>query len=107
MENIFIKKIKERLEVEPDLLDQLPEDIKEAIQADDIVETPSVSIPQILTSRQLRLSLLNKEIDLNQINTVLETLPEPLRTEAKINWEYAGSFERQNSLLLQVAQIFG
>lgn len=41
MENIFIKKIKERLEAEPDLLDQLPADVQAAVQNDGIIEVPA------------------------------------------------------------------
>ena len=59
-----------------------------------------------LTARQLRLSLLSLG-KLADVDNSLAQLPEPERSQAKIEWEYASSYRRMHPLILQLTPIFG
>ncbi len=59
-------------------------------------------VPQVpfeITARQIRMSLIMLGVDLQNITDALEQLPEPQKSLAKIEWEYAGTFERNNEML--------
>ena len=73
------------------------------INEDDEIEP----VPQSLTSRQLRLQWVLSGHDLATIQVAINQLPEPHKTQAQINWEYAGNFERNNELLCAVADALG
>lgn len=75
------------------------------IQTGQTVELPnlpptevSTVIPTSLTMRQARLALLGlgKLVD---VSTLITTLPEPQKTAALIEWEFAATVERDNSLV--------
>lgn len=55
-------------------------------------------VPQSVTMRQARLALHENGL-LVQVDTAIESLEEPDRTEAKIEWEYATSVDRNKSLV--------
>lgn len=75
-----------------------PEEIAEQEQEQGI--TP---VPDYLTPRQMRLALIGHGITLTDVEAVINGLPEPTKTYAKVNWEYATSFDRGNELLNQMA----
>lgn len=79
-----------------------PEEMKELQQIG-----KAKNIPQIITARQLRLALLEKGVDINKIDKIINALPEEQKTVAQISWEYAHTFERNNPMLLQVAEAIG
>ena len=60
-----------------------------------------------ITPRQLRLWLVRNGHALSTVTAVINTLPEPQKTEAQINWEYAVEFLRTDPLLIQLGQALG
>lgn len=62
-----------------------------------------IIVPQVITSRQLRLQWVMSGHDLSDIDNAINLLPDPHKEIARINWEYAGTFDRSNELLLNVA----
>lgn len=82
--------------------DATPEEMKELQQIG-----KAKNIPQIITARQLRLMLISKGISLQRIASIIEALPPEQRDIAKVSWEYAHTFERNNPMLLQVAEAIG
>lgn len=59
-----------------------------------------------LTARQLRLGLLGLG-KLDAVSAAIEELPEPDRSQARIEWEYASEFRRTHPLILQMIPILG
>ena len=59
--------------------------------------------PAAVTRRQLRLWLVRNGYTLAQVEALIEALPEPQRTEARIEWQDATLFERGHPLLRQLA----
>ena len=64
-------------------------------------------IPQNVRSRQLRLALVYSGFNLDNISNAIDTLEEPNKSIASIEWEYATSFDRYNQLLNSLGQILG
>lgn len=65
-----------------------------------------VAIPQEVTMRQARLSLA-ADGKLAAVDAVIDSLPEPDRTAARIEWEYSGSVRRHQPFVLQLAPAIG
>ena len=59
--------------------------------------------PSAVTRRQLRLWLVRHGYTLAQVEALIDALPEPQRTEARIEWQDATQFERGHPLLRQLA----
>lgn len=59
-----------------------------------------------IKARQLRLWLHGAGL-LEQIPALIEALPEPRRTPARIEWEYATDYEREHPLVLQLGAALG
>ena len=59
--------------------------------------------PSAVTRRQLRLWLVRHGFTLAQVEALIDALPEPQRTEARIEWQDATQFERGHPLLRQLA----
>lgn len=91
-------------EVKIVLPDQEPEPVEPEEPVDWEIEHPNV--PYFVTNRQLRLQLIKEEISLDEVDMAILQLPQPDRDIAKINWNFAGTFERTNSLLIQLAHVF-
>lgn len=60
----------------------------------------------VVTMRQARLALLGAGL-LDQVNGAIEALPEPDRTAAAIEWEYAGVVERDGPITQTLAGALG
>jgi len=60
-------------------------------------------VPNAVTRRQLRLWLVRNGYTLAQVETLIDALPEPQRTEARIEWQDATQYERGHPLLRQLA----
>jgi len=60
-------------------------------------------VPRAVTRRQLRLWLVRSGYTLAQVEALIDALPEPQRTEARIEWEDATQYERCHLLLRQLA----
>lgn len=71
----------------------------EAMQA----EMEQVIVPEKISARQLRSALILKGIQLSTIDAVIDSLPDPQRSLAKVDWEYSTNFYRQNSMINQLA----
>jgi hypothetical protein len=63
-------------------------------------------IPDV-TPRQIKCALVLSGISLQQIEDALNTLPEPQKSLAKIEWEYSISFQRDRPLVGAVGQMLG
>lgn len=69
---------------------------------EDIAEMAKPYIPQSITPRQCRIELLNRGL-LDQVEVMIAGQDQATR----ITWEYAVLFERQNPLLLTLAENLG
>lgn len=74
------------------------------------LEVPPITLapPEvtIVTMRQARLALL--EIGkLRATEDAIDALPEPLRTKAKIEWDYAATVEKSSPLIQTLAPALG
>jgi hypothetical protein len=67
---------------------------------------PPDPIPQSVTMRQARLALLQQGL-LAQVDTVIDQLPEPDKSAAKIEWEYSQTVERDRTLIQALAPGLG
>lgn len=68
---------------------------------------PKIVVPKSITPRQLRIALVLLGIDNSVIEDTIETLQEPLRSIAKITWEYSTEIHRDNPVLIQLAPVIG
>jgi len=67
---------------------------------------PAVVIPDV-TPRQIRQALIMSGLTLQQITDALDSLSEPTKSMAKIEWEYSISFQRSRPLVVAVGQLLG
>lgn len=60
-----------------------------------------------VTPRQMRIALVMSGISLSTIDAMIDTLPEPNKSVARITWEYSVEFQRNNPLLTSMAPALG
>lgn len=60
-----------------------------------------------VTPRQIRQALVMSGVSIEQIENAINSLPEPTRSMAKIEWEYSTSFQRSRPITIAVATILG
>ena len=60
-----------------------------------------------VTPRQMRIALVLSGVSISTIETVLNSLPEPDKTIAWIEWEYSIAFKRYNPFCVQVGMALG
>lgn len=65
------------------------------------------TVPQELSPRQVRLAMLGAGLDLSQIDTMIDGLDEPQRSQVKIMWEYSTVFLRSDPILNGFAEQLG
>jgi hypothetical protein len=65
-----------------------------------------IGLPDV-TPRQMRQALILSGVSLTDIDAALDSLPEPTKSLAKIEWEYSIAFKRLNPLVASVGQILG
>lgn len=63
-------------------------------------------VPAAVTMRQARLALLDLEL-LNSIDEAINTMSEPDKTKAKIEWEYAAVVERNSDWVSDLGHQLG
>lgn len=63
-------------------------------------------VPQIVTMRQARLALLVAG-KLSQVDTVIESLPEPHKSAARIEWDYSSEVQRDRPFVKQIGAALG
>lgn len=66
----------------------------------------AISSVSSVTMRQARLALLAIG-KLGDVEAAIDALPEPQRTEAKIEWDYAASIEKASPLIQSLAPTIG
>lgn len=66
------------------------------------LEDAPVAGPQPITMRQVRLALLQAGL-LSNVEAAIAALPEPERTAAHIEWEYATEMKRDHTLISTLA----
>ena len=72
-----------------------------------IVKPPILqTVPQVVFMRQARLALLEVGL-LSNVEGIINTLPEPFKSEVKIEWEYATEVRRDWPTLNQITQYLG
>lgn len=64
------------------------------------------TIPQEITMRQARLALLDIGLLVN-VQTAINTLPEPDKTKAQIEWEYSNALQRDNPFVTTLGTALG
>ena len=69
-------------------------------QEQDAVNQPPEPVTRI-SPRQARLQLLVLE-KFGQVEPAIESMPEPQKTQARIEWEYATFYERTNPFIVQM-----
>lgn len=60
-----------------------------------------------VTPRQIRQALILSGITLDQIDQAIDSLDEPTKSLARVEWEYSIAFQRHRPLVSQVAQMLG
>lgn len=67
---------------------------------------PSVEvIPPSVTPRQIRQALVISGVSISSIEAAINSLPEPKKSLALIEWEYSTAFIRTNPLVSQIGLI--
>ena len=77
------------------------------LEGDDFVHLPLYTPTRDLTPRQIRRGLNSIGITVAMVDSIIEQLPEPDRSNAKIDWEYATSYSYDNPLLIAVGTALG
>lgn len=64
-------------------------------------------VPDKVTPRQIRQGLILKGVSLAQIDAILDSLPEPQKSLAKVEWEFSTEVQRGNPMVNQVGAVLG
>ena len=67
---------------------------------------PKLDCPQEITMRQARLALLEHGL-LANVQTAINSLPEPDKTKAQIEWEYSNALQRDNPFVSVLGAALG
>ncbi len=67
---------------------------------------PPPAIPQEVTMRQARLALLDAGL-LSSVQAAINSLPEPDKTKAQIEWEYSNALQRGNPFVATLGAALG
>lgn len=67
---------------------------------------PVIYIPQEVTMRQARLALLENGL-LANVQPAINSLPEPDKTKAQIEWEYSNALQRSNPFVAVLGAALG
>lgn len=70
------------------------------------VGPPLIAIHDV-TPRQMRQALVLSGVSVQQIEDALDSLDEPMRSLARIEWEYSTAFQRHRPLVQQVGIMLG
>lgn len=65
-----------------------------------------VQAPQEVTMRQARLALLDVGL-LANVQTAINSLPEPAKTKAQIEWDYSNALQRSNPFVTTLGTALG
>lgn len=94
----------ETIEQLEDLIINLSDYEKQCLRNDfnNVPNTPVTGVV-LITPRQLRLALVLSGINLQDIENVIDSLPEPQKSITRISWEYSLEFSIDNPLLVSMA----
>jgi len=81
----------------------LPEATEAEIQAVLLANAP---VPRKVTMRQARLALLQQGL-LSQIDTVIDSLPEPDKSAARVEWDHSSAVDRAKPFVVMLAPALG
>jgi len=70
----------------------------------ELIEYKKSLIPQELTPRQIRLSLIQSGMVLSDIDIMIDNLEEPNKSVVKTLREYSLSYERDDEMLIEFAK---
>jgi len=73
----------------------------------ELIEYKKSLIPQELTPRQIRLSLIQSGMILSDIDIMIDNLEEPNKSVVKTLREYSLSYERDDEMLIEFAKQLG
>jgi hypothetical protein len=80
------------------------------VEADTIIwpapPVPTPVVPAEITMRQARLALLSAG-KLSAVQTAIDSMPEPMKTAAGIEWEYSNTVLRHNGFVSQLGPMLG
>jgi hypothetical protein len=76
------------------------------LPAEVVAANQRAQIPQVVTMRQARLAL-HKSGMLTAVDAAIDAQPEPAKTEAKLDWEYAQTVDREFGLVPAMAAAMG
>ena len=95
-------------EVSINTTEELSVEEKIALDAiiNDYVAGENVIIPDV-TPRQIRQALVLSGVSVQQIEDAIDSLPEPNKSMARIEWEYSTAFHRNRPIVAQVGAILG
>jgi hypothetical protein len=60
-----------------------------------------------VTPRQMRIALVMSNIPISNVETVIDSLPEPDKSVVRITWEYSIEFQRSNPLIASLGPALG
>lgn len=63
-------------------------------------------LPAPITARQIRLALLGAGL-LSQVEPAIDAMPEPERSAARIEWDYASEYRHDHHLIASLAAALG
>ena len=69
-------------------------------------QQPPALIPAVVTMRQARLALLAAG-KLSQVDAVIDSLPEPHKSAARIEWDYSSEVQRDRPFVKQIGAALG
>jgi len=67
---------------------------------------PPTPIPQVVTMRQARLALLSQGL-LSSVESAIDTLEDPPKSEVRIEWEYSQTVERDRPFVTLLGNALG
>lgn len=71
------------------------------------IQYPQI-VPESISARQIRLWLINNNIQLSQVENAINNIEDPIMRETiKVEWEYAPYVERNHPMLVPLAQTLG
>lgn len=70
-------------------------------------KAPDLVLLPDITPRQIRKALVMQGVSLDAVTASLNSLPEPEKSLAIIEWEYATIYERNHPLVAGVSQLLG
>jgi len=89
---------------------ELPDDASQSVINERLAVyalPPAAEIIPNVTPRQIRQALILSGVTTASIEAALDSLPEPMQSLAKIEWEYSTAFERNRPLVNQMASMLG